>query len=71
MPTESQKISWVAHIREHIPSQKGVFQRGEEEVQIEFYKAPKQEVHIQNELNLPHVHQTHVSVFKWNLPPTT
>ena len=41
MPTESQEISWAALIKEHIPSQKAVFQRGEEEIQMEFCKAPK------------------------------
>ena len=41
MPTELQEISWVTPIKEHIPSQKAVFQRGEEEIQMEFCKAPK------------------------------
>ena len=44
MPTESQETSWVAHLHEHILSQKTVFQRGEEEIQMEFVRPPRQNV---------------------------
>ena len=33
--------NWVVNLWEHIPSQKSFFQRGEEEIQMEFCKAPK------------------------------
>ena len=35
MPTESQETSWIAHLHKHILSQKTVFQRGEEEIQMD------------------------------------
>ena len=35
---------------------------------MEFCKVPKSKVQIQNELDVPHVHQTSISAFEWNLP---
>ena len=33
-----------------------------------FVRPQKQKVQIQNKLDLPHIHQTSVSAFEWNLP---
>ena len=68
MPTESQKTTWVAHLHKHSLSQKTVFQRGRKKYKWNFVKPPRQNVQIQNELDLSHVHRTSVSPFEWNLP---
>ena len=42
------------------------FKEGKRKYKWNFVRLPNQNVHIQNELNLPHGHQT--SAFEWNLP---
>ena len=44
------------------------FKEGRRKYKWNFIRPPKQKVYIQNELDLPHVHQTNASAFEWNLP---
>ena len=68
IPTKLQEISWATHLWEHILSQKTVFKEGRRKYKWNFVRPPNQKVQIQNELDMPHVHQTSISAFEWNLP---
>ena len=62
------KISLVAHIKNTFLPKRQSFKEGRRKYKWNFVRPPKQKVHIQNELDLPHAHQTCVSAFEWNLP---
>ena len=66
MPTESQETSWVTTSKKKIHPKRQSFKGGRKKYKWNFIRPPKQKVYIQNELDLPHVHQT--NVIEWNLP---